>query len=108
MNRSLGGRDIEDGIGRFMAAYLGSLAPDRRQLLMRYRIIDVAQKVVGVGSVGTRCTVGLLQGRDAEDPLFLQVKQAQPSVLSSYLPDWPGKPQNEGQRVVRGQRIIQG
>lgn len=102
------GRTIEDGVSLFMAHYIESLAPDRRQLLMRYRIIDVAQKVVGVGSVGTRCWVVLLQGRDEDDPLFLQIKEAQPSVLSPYLSPVPGAPASEGQRVVMGQRLIQG
>lgn len=102
------GRTIEDGVSDFMAQYFDSLAPDRRLLLMRYRIIDVAQKVVGVGSVGTRCWIVLLQGRDEEDPLFLQVKEAQPSVLSPYLPPIPGAPVNQGHRVVMGQRLIQG
>jgi len=102
------GRTIEDAVNRFMAQYIDSLAPDRRKLLMRYRIIDVAKKVVGVGSVGTRCWVVLLQGRDEDDPLFLQIKEAQPSVLSPYLPSSPDEPASQGQRVVMGQRLIQG
>jgi uncharacterized protein (DUF2252 family) len=104
------GRPVEDALGHFLAAYLDSLAPERRLLLSRYRVLDVAQKVVGVGSVGTRCWVVLMQGRDEDDPLFLQIKEAQPSVLSPYVP-WPGSntgPLNEGQRVVVGQRLIQG
>lgn len=102
------GRTIEDGVSQFMAQYIETLAPDRQQLLMRYRIIDVAQKVVGVGSVGTRCWVVLLQGRDQDDPLFLQIKEAQPSVLSPDLPAMQDAPSSEGQRVVMGQRLIQG
>jgi uncharacterized protein (DUF2252 family) len=104
------GRPVEDALGHFLAAYLDSLAPERRLLLSRYRVLDVAQKVVGVGSVGTRCWVVLMQGRDEDDPLFLQIKEAQPSVLSPYIPfAGPGKgPLNEGQRVVIGQRLIQG
>ena len=102
------GRTVEDAVGHFMVAYLESLAPERRQLLERYRIIDVALKVVGVGSVGTRCWVGLLQGRDWDDPLFLQLKEAQRSVLSPYLPARSEAPENQGQRVVAGQRLIQG
>jgi uncharacterized protein (DUF2252 family) len=102
------GRTVEDALGHFMVAYLESLAPERRQLLKRYRIIDVALKVVGVGSVGTRCWVGLLQGRDWDDPLFLQLKEAQRSVLSPYLPARSDAPANQGQRVVAGQRLIQG
>lgn len=104
------GRPVEDALGHFLAAYLDSLAPERRFLLSRYRVLDVAMKVVGVGSVGTRCWVVLMQGRDEDDPLFLQIKEAQPSVLSPYVP-WPGSgkgPLNEGQRVVVGQRLIQG
>ena len=104
------GRPVEDALGHFLATYLDSLAPERRFLLSRYRVLDVAQKVVGVGSVGTRCWVVLMQGRDEDDPFFLQIKEAQPSVLSPYVP-WPGSgkgPLNEGQRVVVGQRLIQG
>lgn len=92
-------------------SYFNSLGGDRRFLLSRYRIIDVARKVVGVGSVGTRCWVVYLEGKDDGDPLFLQVKEAQPSVLAPYsearcgyrLPD-----DNQGRRVVIGQRLIQG
>lgn len=107
-DRTRYGRTSEEGVSHFMAQYIQSLAPDRQQLLLRYRIIDVAQKVVGVGSVGTRCWVVLLQGRDEDDPLFLQVKEAQPSVLSAYLPAPQNAPAFEGQRVVQGQRLIQG
>ena len=91
---------------RFLEAYLQSVAPERRLLLRRYRLVDVALKVVGVGSVGTRCWVLFLMGQDAGDPLFLQVKEAQPSVLTPYLPRGPFA--HEGQRVVVGQRLIQG
>ncbi|MBW4459472.1 MAG: DUF2252 domain-containing protein [Nodosilinea sp. WJT8-NPBG4] len=91
--------------------YLQSLSGDRRFLLSRYRLLDVARKVVGVGSVGTRCWVLYLEGKDASDPLFLQVKEAQPSALASYssarcdhrLPD-----DHQGRRVVIGQKLIQG
>jgi uncharacterized protein (DUF2252 family) len=104
------GRPVDEAVGYALAAYLDSLAPERRQLLSRYRIVDVAQKVVGVGSVGTRCWMILMQGRDEDDPLFLQLKEAQPSVLAAYLPseDRPAGPVNHGERVVRGQRLIQG
>lgn len=104
------GRPVEEALGRFLFAYLDSLAPERRQLLSRYRVMDFAQKVVGVGSVGTRCWVILLQGRDKDDPLFLQIKEAQPSVLSPYLPPDAefAMPANQGRRVVVGQRLIQG
>jgi uncharacterized protein (DUF2252 family) len=103
------GRPIEEAIGHCLAHYLDSLAPERRQLLSRYRVMDAAQKVVGVGSVGTRCWVVLMQGRDEGDPLFLQLKEAQPSVLAAFggVPD-PACPGNHGKRVVLGQRLIQG
>lgn len=100
------GRPIEEALGLFLSHYLASLAPDRRLLLSRYRVVDVARKVVGVGSVGTRCWVVYLQGQDIDDPLFIQVKEAQKSVLEPYF----GKSSyaNQGQRVVAGQRMIQG
>src|SRR6266516_470908 len=74
-------------------------------VLRKYHFIDVAQKVVGVGSVGTRCYVALLQGNESSDPLFLQVKEAQASVLERHL--GPSAYSNHGQRVVSGQRIMQ-
>lgn len=74
-------------------------------LLRKFRLVDAAVKVVGVGSVGTHCFVLLLQGRDAEDPLFLQVKQAGKSVLEEHLP--PSRYPTAGQRVVEGQRLMQ-
>lgn len=85
--------------------YRRSLAGDRRHLLERYRFVDAARKVVGVGSVGTRAWVVLMLGRDGEDPLFLQAKEAQTSVLEPFL----GKSEfaNHGQRVVEGQRLMQ-
>jgi uncharacterized protein (DUF2252 family) len=94
-------------LDRMLHAYLASLSLDRRALLSRYRIVDVARKVVGVGSVGTSCWVILLQGVDRDDPLFLQVKQANPSVLAPYV---SGKLRfaDQGQRVVAGQRLTQG
>ena len=104
------GRPIQEALGMFLAGYLESLAPDRRWLLSRYRVIDAAQKVVGVGSVGTRSWVMLLHGRAKAAPLFLQLKEAQASVLSPHLPAHPqfDVPTNQGRRVVRGQRLIQG
>jgi uncharacterized protein (DUF2252 family) len=85
--------------------YRRTLAGDRRRLLERFRYVDAARKVVGVGSVGTRAWVVLLLGRDDDDPLFLQAKEAQPSVLEPYL----GKSQftSRGQRIVEGQRLMQ-
>jgi len=101
------GRPVEEALGLFLEAYLSSLTLDRRQLLERYRIIDVAHKIVGVGSVGTSCWVILLRGADEDDPLFLQVKEAQPSVLAAYFPVKPAY-SNDGHRVVVGQHLIQG
>jgi len=75
-------------------------------LLKHYRIVDVARKIVGVGSVGTRCWVIYLTGNNSNDPLFLQVKEAQPSVLDTFLKD--PRHTNHGRRVVDGQRLIQG
>jgi uncharacterized protein (DUF2252 family) len=100
------GTPIREAIGNFLASYVPSLADDRRQLLKRYRIVDVARKVVGVGSVGTRCWIIFLQGNHEDDPLFLQLKQAEKSVLSPFVPK--SVYANEGQRVVSGQRLIQG
>jgi uncharacterized protein (DUF2252 family) len=85
--------------------YLESLPDSRATLLYRYRLVDVAVRVVGVGSVGTRCYIALLEGRHREDPLFLQVKEAGPSVLEAYHP--PSRYPNAGQRVVEGQRVMQ-
>jgi hypothetical protein len=81
------------------------LQPDRRHLLDSYKLVDIARKVVGVGSVGTRCFIVLLLGRDENDPLFLQVKEAESSVLEPYV----GKSDfsHHGQRVVEGQRLMQ-
>jgi uncharacterized protein (DUF2252 family) len=86
-------------------AYKASLSADRRLLLERFRIVDMARKVVGVGSVGTRAFMVLLEGRDDEDSLFLQVKEATRSVLEDDLPNssFP----TSGQRVVEGQRLMQ-
>jgi uncharacterized protein (DUF2252 family) len=74
-------------------------------LLDRYRPVDIALKVVGVGSVGTRCWIVLLEGRDHHDPLFLQLKEATHSVLAEHLQPSPYK--NHGRRVVEGQRLLQ-
>ena len=88
-----------------LRAYRATLQPDRRALLERFEIIDVARKVVGVGSVGTRAYIVLLQGRDQEDPLFLQVKEATTSVLEDHLPK--SRFDQPGERVVQGQRMMQ-
>jgi uncharacterized protein (DUF2252 family) len=86
-------------------AYRATLPDDRRKLLERFEIVDAARKVVGVGSVGTRAFIVLLQGRDARDPLFLQVKEATASVLEGYLPR--SRYRQHGERVVQGQRMMQ-
>jgi uncharacterized protein (DUF2252 family) len=86
-------------------AYRATLQPDRRHLLERFEFVDAARKVVGVGSVGTRAFIVLLQGRDQHDPLFLQIKEATASVLEAYLPR--SRYRQHGQRVVEGQRMIQ-
>ena len=85
--------------------YKATLEDDRRELLERFQIADIARKVVGVGSVGTRCIIVLLLGRDGDDPLFLQVKEAGPSVLEPYL--GKSKFTHAGHRVVAGQRLTQ-
>ena len=84
--------------------YRATLPAERRVLLDRYHIVDVARKVVGVGSVGTRCAVALLLGNEG-DPLLLQFKEALPSVLESYVAESQYK--NHGERVVTGQRMLQ-
>jgi hypothetical protein len=86
--------------------YRGSLSGDRQRLLEKYEFVDLARKVVGVGSVGTRCWVALFLGRDKDDPLFLQVKEAEAAVGEPFLgaSEYP----HHGQRVVEGQRLMQG
>ena len=88
-----------------VARYRRSLGTDRRYLLEQFQMADIARKVVGVGSVGTRCWIVLMLGRDSSDPLFLQVKEAGPSVLEDFA--GPTKYANHGQRVVAGQRLMQ-
>ena len=100
------GMPIREAVGVFLQQYLSSLSDERRQLISHYQILDVARKVVGVGSVGTRCWIGFMRGNGEGDPLFLQFKEAEESVLAPYLkgPTY----QNQGLRVVSGQRLIQG
>ncbi len=100
------GVPIREAISKFLESYFESLADDRANLLKRYRITDVARKVVGVGSVGTRCWIIFMTGNHSDDPLFLQFKQAEPSVLAPFTAK--SAYENEGQRVVSGQRMIQG
>jgi uncharacterized protein (DUF2252 family) len=101
------GTPLRDALNQMLAAYVGSLSVERQRLLARYRLVDAARKVVGVGSVGTGCWVMLLQGVDDDDPLFLQVKEAKASVLAPHV-DLRLSVANEGQRVVVGQRATQG
>jgi uncharacterized protein (DUF2252 family) len=99
----------EDEVGHMLReqfrSYRATLQDDRRHLLERFQLVDVARKVVGVGSVGTRSFIALLQGRDQDDPLFLQVKEATRSVLEDHLPK--SKYRQPGERVVQGQRLMQ-
>jgi uncharacterized protein (DUF2252 family) len=96
---------LSDAVRANFAGYVDSLPADRRHLLHRFTVVDIALKVVGVGSVGTRCWIVLLTGRDHGEPMFLQVKEANESALQPYLPatehDHPGR------RVVEGQRLMQ-
>ena len=97
--------DFEEFVQGAIRSYRRTLTADRRRLLERFRYVHAARKVVGVGSVGSRAWIVLLLGRDERDPLFLQLKEAQASVLEPFL----GKSSfnNHGQRVVEGQRLTQ-
>ena len=97
--------EVEDAVREQFRAYRATLEEDRRHLLEKFEFLDLARKVVGVGSVGTRAFIVLLQGRDEQDPLFLQVKEATTSVLEDHLPK--SRYKNHGERVVRGQRMMQ-
>ena len=97
--------ELQDMVHRQFRSYRSTLQEDRRHLLERFEIVDMARKVVGVGSVGTRAFIVLLQGRDEHDPLFLQVKEATASVLEDHLPKSRSK--QPGERVVQGQRLMQ-
>jgi uncharacterized protein (DUF2252 family) len=97
--------DLRHLVHEALRAYRATLQNDRRKLLERFEIIDIARKVVGVGSVGTRAFIVLLQGRDEQDPLFLQIKEATASVLEDHLPKSRFK--QHGERVVQGQRMMQ-
>jgi len=96
---------LEVTFRNYMGAYGKSLSDDHRHLLGQYRFVHMARKVVGVGSVGTRSWVALLLGKDDEDPLFLQIKEAQASVLEAYA--GKSKFAEHGKRVVEGQRLMQ-
>src|SRR6187402_869088 len=97
--------DVEAQLQAVLDAYRGSLGDDLQRLVSSYRYLHAARKVVGVGSVGTRAWIVLLAGRDASDPLFLQAKEAQPSVLEPYV--GAGAYEHPGRRVVEGQRLMQ-
>jgi uncharacterized protein (DUF2252 family) len=97
--------EIRAQIYAILEGYKRTLQEDRRHLLGRYRFVDAARKVVGVGSVGTRAYVVLLEGRDENDPLFLQVKEAGASVLEGHVPS--STHEHHGHRVVTGQRLMQ-
>jgi uncharacterized protein (DUF2252 family) len=101
------GTPIAEAMDIMLRAYLASLPEDRKLLLARYRIMDVARKTVGVGSVGTSCWVVYLQGTGSDDPLFLQVKEAGPSVLAPHVAAKLNMT-HQGRRVVTGQRLTQG
>lgn len=92
-------------VGKIFKKYRSTLPEERRLLLDRYRLVDAARKAVGVGSVGTRCFIVLLTGRDERDPLFLQIKEAGRSVLEDHLP--ADSHDHHGHRVVAGQKLLQ-
>jgi uncharacterized protein (DUF2252 family) len=101
-----GGREaMFDALRDLMQDYRATLEFDRGVLLDQFVLADFARKVVGVGSVGTRAWIALLIGRDGQDPLFLQLKEAEPSVLEEFVA--PSEFANHGQRVVSGQRLMQ-
>jgi uncharacterized protein (DUF2252 family) len=100
-----GAAELEQALRELLRGYRRTLQGDRRRLLERFRYVDAARKVVGVGSVGTRCWIMLMLGRDDRDPLFLQLKEARSSVLEPVLGG--SEFANHGQRVVEGQRLMQ-
>jgi uncharacterized protein (DUF2252 family) len=97
--------EMFDALHEQLRSYRHTLEHDRRVLLEQYRLVDFARKVVGVGSVGTRAWIALLLGLDGQDPLFLQIKEAEASVLEEFL--GPSEFENHGERVVTGQRLMQ-
>jgi uncharacterized protein (DUF2252 family) len=98
-------REVMAELAMLLRTYRKTLESDKRHLLEQFRFVHLAHKVVGVGSVGTRAWIGLLLGRDGQDPLFLQMKEAQKSVLARFA--GRSKYANQGQRVVAGQRLMQ-
>jgi uncharacterized protein (DUF2252 family) len=97
--------EMFEALRQLLRGYRESLEFDRRVLLEQFELSDFARKVVGVGSVGTRAYIALLFGRDGQDPLFLQMKEAEASVLEEFLA--PSEFANHGERVVVGQRLMQ-
>ena len=97
--------EMFEGLHQLLRSYRDTLEFDRRVLLEEFELTDFARKVVGVGSVGTRAWIALLLGRDGQDPLFLQMKEAEASVLEEFL--GPSEFSNHGERVVVGQRLMQ-
>ena len=99
------GDALYESLHQLLRDYRGTLEFDRRVLLEEFELNDLARKVVGVGSVGTRAYIALMLGRDGQDPLFLQMKEAEASVLEEFL--GPSEFSNHGERVVVGQRLMQ-
>jgi uncharacterized protein (DUF2252 family) len=97
--------EMFDALQELLRSYRATLEYDRRVLLEEFRFADFARKVVGVGSVGTRAWIALMLGRDGQDPLFLQLKEAEASVFEEFL--GPSEFKNHGERVVAGQRLMQ-
>jgi uncharacterized protein (DUF2252 family) len=97
--------EMFEGLHDLLRSYRATLEFDRRVLLEEFRLTDFARKVVGVGSVGTRAWIALMLGRDGKDPLFLQMKEAEASVLEEFVA--PSEFDNHGERVVAGQRLMQ-
>jgi uncharacterized protein (DUF2252 family) len=97
--------EIFEALHQLFRSYRMTLQGDRRTLLEQFQLVDLARKVVGVGSVGTRAWIALLLGRDGQDPLFLQMKEAEASVLEGFLK--PSGFKNHGERVVTGQHLMQ-
>jgi len=100
-----GREEVFEALHQLLRGYRNTLEFDRRVLLEQFELADFARKVVGVGSVGTRAWIALMVGRDGQDPLFLQMKEAEASVLEEFL--GPSEFANHGERVVTGQRLMQ-
>ncbi len=105
LDESVKPEQLREMVTDSLDSYRHTLADNRRVLFDRFELVDIALKVVGVGSVGTRCMIVLFQGRDQDDPLFLQIKEAEASVLQDHLPK--SLYSAPGQRVVAGQRLMQ-